>query len=168
MVDAAAPLQSVPELRQELAGSRSEPRTSIEITTEAAGIAAYADVARRGVFSPSQSPTWIASWVKNVRPNFIVATLKRDGQPAFSVALEIVGKGPLRIAAFMSGRHANGNMPSVSAAFANSATIADIRAVVAAIRRERPDIDVIAFERMTTDIGGVRNPLTPQHVTGKR
>jgi CelD/BcsL family acetyltransferase involved in cellulose biosynthesis len=156
MVDAAAPLQSVPELRQ--AGSRSEPRISVEVTTEG-GLVAYTDAARRGVFSPSQSPTWIAGWLKNVRPDFIVATLTRDGQPVFSVALEIVGKGPLRVAAFMGGRHANGNMPFVRAAFANSATISDMRAVVAAIRKARPDIDIIAFERLTTDIGGLRNPL---------
>jgi CelD/BcsL family acetyltransferase involved in cellulose biosynthesis len=158
MVDAAAPLQSVPELRQELAGSRSESRASVEVTTKA-GLAAYADVARGGMFSPSQSPAWIAGWVKYVGPEFILATLTRDGQLAFSVTLEIVGKGPLRVAAFMGGRHANGNMPPVSAAFANSATIADMRAVVAAIRKARPDIDLIAFERLATEIGGVRNPL---------
>src|ERR687888_827268 len=128
MVDTAAPLQSVPTLRQEPAGRQSEPRICVELATEA-GLATYADVARRCVFSPSQSPAWIAGWVKNGRPDFIVVTLARDGQPAFSVALEIVGKGPLRVALFMSGRHANGNMPSVSAVFANSATIADIRAV---------------------------------------
>ena len=158
MVDTAAPLQSVPELRQQLVSRQSGPEVSVESMTEA-GLAAYADLARRGVFSPSQSPTWITGWVKNLRPDVIVATLTRDGQPAFSVALEIVRKGPLRIAAFMSGRHANGNMPPVSAAFANAATIADIRSVVAAIGRARPDVDVIALERLTAGIGGVRNPL---------
>jgi CelD/BcsL family acetyltransferase involved in cellulose biosynthesis len=158
MVDTAAPLQSVPELRQELAGRQSERRVSVELTTEA-GLAAYADVARCGTFSPSQSPTWIAGWVNKLRPDFIVATLTHESQPAFSVALEIIGKGPLRVALLMSGRHANGNMPPVSATFAKCATVSDIRAVIAAIGKARPDIDVIAFERLATEIGGVRNPL---------
>src|SRR5262249_4299140 len=123
------------------------------------GLAAYLGIAAQGVFSPSQSPIWIEDWVKNLHPDFVVVTVARDSQPGFSVALEVVRRGPLRIAGFMGGRHANGNMPATTAAFASGATVGEMRAAIAAIQKARPDIDIVALERLATEIGGVHNPL---------
>jgi len=158
MVDAAASLQGMPEFSERMAESRNGPTIRVQVAA-GDGLAAYGELAGRSVFSPAQSPIWISNWVKTFRPDFLVATATRDGEPVFSVALEVVRKGPLRIAGFMSGRHANGNMPATTAAFASAATTADIGAVMAAIGKARPDIDVVAFERLATEIGGVRNPL---------
>jgi CelD/BcsL family acetyltransferase involved in cellulose biosynthesis len=157
MVDAAASLEGIPELAREPTSSRL---TAARVEVAAAeGLAAHAELAGRGVVSPSQSPIWIDSWVRNANPDFLVATLIGDGAPVFSVALEVTGRGPLRVAGFMGGRHANGNMPATAASFARSATAADIDALITGIRRARPDIDIVLFERLATGIGGVANPL---------
>jgi CelD/BcsL family acetyltransferase involved in cellulose biosynthesis len=158
MVDAAASLQGLPEGRAAVAASRADHHADTTFIVED-DLAAYADVARRGVFSPAQSPIWIENWIKYVRPDFVVATLARGGQPALSVALEVIRNGPLRTASFMSGRHANGNMPPMTAAFAQNATVADLRALAAAVAKARPDIDLIAFDRLATEIGGTPNAL---------
>jgi CelD/BcsL family acetyltransferase involved in cellulose biosynthesis len=158
MVDAAASLQGLSEQRKVSAASHAEHAEDVTVTVSN-DLAAYAEVARRGVFSPAQSPIWINNWVRHVRPDFFVATLARGGQPVLSVALEVTRKGPLGIASFMSGRHANGNMPPMAASFAASAGLADIQALVAAIARARPDVDLIAFDRLASAIGDTRNPL---------
>jgi CelD/BcsL family acetyltransferase involved in cellulose biosynthesis len=158
MVDAAASLQGLSEQRKVSAASRAETAADVSVAV-GDDLAAYADLARRGVFSPAQSPIWIENWVRHVRPDFLVATLARGGQPVFSVALEVTRKGPLGIASFMSGRHANGNMPPMTAAFAASAGLADVRALVDAIAEARPDIDLVAFDRLASAIGGTLNPL---------
>src|SRR5262245_16244244 len=151
MVDAAASLQGLPEQRKVSAATRAELSGDTAVTV-GNDLAVYADVARRGVFAPAQSPIWIENWVRHVRPDFLVATLARGGLPALSVALEVTRKGPLNIASFMSGRHANGNFPPMSSAFAANADVADLRALVAAIARARPDVDLVAFDRLASAI----------------
>ena len=47
----------------------------------------------------------------------------------------------------------------MSPTFAAKRRRADIRALVAAIARARPDIDLIAFDRLASAIGGIANPL---------
>jgi CelD/BcsL family acetyltransferase involved in cellulose biosynthesis len=158
MVDAAASLHGMSGSRSSLASSRADLSGNIAVTV-GTDLAAYAELARAGVFSPAQSPTWIESWVEHLRPDFLIATLTQAGRPGLALALEVTRKGPLRIASFMSGSHANGNMPPVSAAFAANATAADLQALVAAIGKARPDIDLISLERLADEVGGVRNPL---------
>jgi CelD/BcsL family acetyltransferase involved in cellulose biosynthesis len=158
MVDAAASLQGLSEQRKVSAASHVEHAGDVSAAV-GNDLAVYAEVARRGVFSPAQSPIWIENWVRHVRPDFLVATLARGGQPVLSVALEVTRKGPLTIASFMSGRHANGNMPPMTASFAAGARLADMRALVAAIARARPDVDLVAFDRLAGAVGGTHNPL---------
>jgi CelD/BcsL family acetyltransferase involved in cellulose biosynthesis len=159
MVDAAAPLQRMPERREAVvAASRADAaaETAAIVNTD---LAAYAQVVRRGVYSPAQSPIWIGNWTRHLRPDFIIATLARGGQPVLSVALEVTRRGPLKVATFMSGRHANGNMPPVVPEFASRASAADIRLLTEGIAKTRPDIDLVAFDRLASDTGGVANPL---------
>jgi CelD/BcsL family acetyltransferase involved in cellulose biosynthesis len=158
MVDAATSLHGMSRSRASFASSRADLSGDVAVTV-GTDLAAYAELAWAGVFSPAQSPIWIESWVEHLRPDFLIATLTYAGRPALSLALEVARKGPLRIASFMSGSHANGNMPPVSAAFAANATAADLEALVAAIRKARPDIDLISLERLADEVGGVRNPL---------
>jgi len=159
MVDAAASLRGTPERREAtVAASRADPSAEIAVCVNT-DLAAYAELARRAVFSPSQSPIWIGNWTRHLGPDFLVATLARGGETVLSVALEVTRKGPLRIASFMSGRHANGNLPPVVPEFAARASAADMRVLAAAIARTRPDIDLVAFDRLASAIGGVANPL---------
>src|SRR4051794_23316113 len=118
MVDAAASLQGMTD--ETLSSRRADLSESVAVSV-GSDLATYADVARRGIFSPAQSPIWIENWVAGLRPDFLVATLTRGGQPALSVALEVERKGPLQVAGFMSGRHANGNFAPATAAFAANA-----------------------------------------------
>ena len=181
MVDAAASLQG----KQQFFGQPSAVTSAAAMPAakvfsakgaEAqAGLAAYAALAASGLHSPAQSPIWISNWIAEVQPDYLIATLERGGQPALAIALEVVRSGPFRVARFMGGRHANGNFPAMTRAFAASATAADIKDLTEAIGRARPDIDMIALERLATDIGGVSNPLLsvaaraePQRFAGHR
>lgn len=158
MVDAAASHRGMPERREAMGAVTRASALEIAATVNA-DLAGYADFARRAVFSPSQSPIWIGNWTRHLRPDFLVATLTRGGVPVLSVALEVTRKGPLRIASFMSGRHANGNMPPVLPEFAAGASAAGLQALFAAIGRARPDIDLVTLERLASATGGVANPL---------
>jgi CelD/BcsL family acetyltransferase involved in cellulose biosynthesis len=156
MVDAAASLQGMTD--ETFASRRADLSDDVSVAV-GSDLAAYTGLCRCGIFSPAQSPIWIENWVGKLRPDFVVATLSRGGQAAFSVALEIKRKGPLRIAGFMSGHHANGNFAPATAGFAANATLSDLKALVAAISEARPDIDIIALDRLASEIAGVRNPL---------
>lgn len=157
MVDAAASLQRISSVQGGIVDGRSGS-IAIEVAGTD-GLPRYADVAARGVFSPSQAPLWIERWMEHLAPDLLVATLSRDNQPQFSIALEVTRRGPVRVASFMGGRHANGNMPASVPAFAKTATAAEMQALFTAIGRARPDVDIIACERLATDIGNVANPL---------
>lgn len=116
-------------------------------------------ICRHGLFSAAQSPAWMAAWVGNVAPDSIVATLSIDGEPVFALALEIVRAGPFKIARFMGSTHANGNFPAVTPEFIDSASAADFRSLFKAVHEARPDIDLVALERMVSDLDGTPNPL---------
>lgn len=119
----------------------------------------YESFAARGGGGPAQSAAWVRAWAANVRPDGIVATLSRDGQPVLALALEAVSAGPFRTLRFMGGSHCNGNFPAGDAAAMASVTAADITRLCREIRAARPDIDLIRLERLADDIGGARNPL---------
>ena len=171
MVDAAASLQGKQQFfGQPSAVTSTAAMPAVKVFSAKgadaqAGLAAYAALAGSGLHSPAQSPIWISNWIAKVQPDYLIATLQRGGQPALAIALEVVRSGPFRVARFMGGRHANGNFPAMTQAFAASATAADIKDLTEAIGRARPDIDMIALERLASDIGGVSNPLLGlQHV----
>ncbi|TGV66921.1 GNAT family N-acetyltransferase, partial [Mesorhizobium sp. M00.F.Ca.ET.158.01.1.1] len=92
-------------------------------------------------------------------PDLLIATLELEGRPAFAVALEVVKRGPLRVAQFMGGRHANGNFAAAEPQWLASGDITAIRSMLAAIAGSRPDIDLIALERLLPDLDGIANPL---------
>lgn len=108
-------------------------------------------------FSPSQSLSWITAWSEQEGADLIVASLSAGGRPLLMIALEVVQTGPFRVARFPGGRHANGNFPLLG----DSATVppAALRSMCEAIARARPDIDLLALERLTDSIEGVANPL---------
>lgn len=121
-------------------------------------LAAYAELATRGVSAPAQSALWIEEWVANASPDGFVAIVEAAGSPVYALALEVVRSGPFRVARFMSGSHANGNFPAADPAFLEAGAL-DVEAIVAAIRAARPDIDALVLERLLPELGGLANPL---------
>ncbi|RWC28757.1 GNAT family N-acetyltransferase [Mesorhizobium sp.] len=161
MVDATASFDGN-RLAATEASSRALPRDhaglSISVVS-ADGLAAYAEFCRSALFAPAQSAAWILNWVAEGRPDLLIATLSIEGRPVFSLALEVTARGPFRVARFMGGRHANGNFVAADPDWLARANIAAVRSMLAAIAKARPDIDLVALERLLPDLDGVANPL---------
>lgn len=160
MVDAAASFEANRNAAPAHAGGAAKTvgrAVTVHLGKEA--LAAYSEACRHAVFSPAQSASWISAWVDHVKPDFLVATVRSGGMPAFTVALEVTRSGPFRIARFFSGRHANGNFPPLAFDARVDLTSADLQALIAAIHEARPDIDMLAFERVVDNFRGRANPL---------
>ncbi|CAG0978653.1 MAG: GNAT family N-acetyltransferase [Rhizobiaceae bacterium] len=141
----------------EPAGAVTGPVVSATVLTDRAAAVAACSAFPAAVSSPSQSAAWISAWAAKVDPDLVVATLAVDGRPQLALALEVVRYGPFRVARFPGGRHANGNFPLLS--ISAGTTPAAIGAIVAAIAAARPDIDLLALERLANAIEGTTNPL---------
>ncbi|RWB09099.1 MAG: GNAT family N-acetyltransferase [Mesorhizobium sp.] len=161
MVDATASFDGN-RLAATEASSRALPRDHAGLSISVAstdGLAAYAEFCRSALFGPAQSAAWVQNWAAETRPDLLVATLSAEGKPVFSLALEVAARGPFRIARFMGGRHANGNFVAADPNWLAKADIPALRSVLAAIAKARPDIDLVALERLLPDLDGVANPL---------
>lgn len=128
------------------------PASNEELTT-------YAELARQAAHGPAQDPAWVAAWIGATGADALVVTLRVSGRPVLALALEIRREGAFRTARFMGGKHANGNFPMADRAWLDTAGTAEIEAVVGAIARARPDIDLVAFDRLSADFDGLPNPL---------
>ncbi|MER9296107.1 GNAT family N-acetyltransferase [Mesorhizobium sp. M0621] len=161
MVDATASFDGN-RLAVTEASSRALPRDHAGLSfsvVSAEGLTAYAEFCRSALFAPAQSAAWVLNWVAQVRPDLLVATLSAEGRPVFSLGLEVTANGPFRVARFMGGRHANGNFVAADPDWLTRADIPAVRSMLAAIAKARPDIDLVAFERLLPDLDGVANPL---------
>jgi CelD/BcsL family acetyltransferase involved in cellulose biosynthesis len=161
MVDVSASFRAGPKGRATGASSYASNSDQVEaevFTERATAIAAYGEIARQARFTPPQSPAWISAWIEETGADFVVATLAIGGQPALALALEVMRRGPFKVARFMGGHHANGNfVPLV--ADAPRVRRADIDALLAAVRKMRPDIDMLSLERIVEEHEGLGNPL---------
>ena len=160
MVDAAASFDGN-RLAATEASPRALPGHSAASVSVASGeaLAEYTEFCRSALFAPAQSPEWVRNWTAQVEPAPLIATLSVEGGPAFMLALEVSRKGPFRVARFMGGRHANGNFGAGDPRWLPLADKAAIRSMLMAIRGTRPDVDLIALERLLPDLDGVANPL---------
>ncbi|BCH10502.1 acetyltransferase [Mesorhizobium sp. 131-3-5] len=123
------------------------------------GLAAYAEFCRSALYAPAQGATWILNWAAQLEPDLLVATLTLGGKPVIALALEVVSQRPFRVARFMGGRHANGNFAAADPQWLARAESAVVGSVFGAIAKARPDIDLIALERLLPDLDGIANPL---------
>ncbi|PBB18769.1 GNAT family N-acetyltransferase [Mesorhizobium sp. WSM4313] len=123
------------------------------------GLADYVPFCASALFAPAQSASWVSNWAAATGADMVVATLSCDGRPALSLALEIVRRGPFKVARFAGGRHANGNFAAADPRFLPAIDGQAIRSMFKAIARARPDIDLISLERLLPDLDGVANPL---------
>ncbi|MHA6642184.1 GNAT family N-acetyltransferase [Mesorhizobium sp. A623] len=124
------------------------------------GLATYAGFCREALAAPAQSGDWVRQWASAMRPDAVIAELRAGERPVFSLALEVTRSGPFRIARFMGGRHANGNFPAMDRCWAATAREQDFRTLFEAVRKARPEIDLVALERLSPDLDGVPNPMT--------
>ncbi|CCV13241.1 GNAT family N-acetyltransferase [Mesorhizobium sp. STM 4661] len=161
MVDATASFDG-----NRLAASEASPRAlpidKINLSVSAAdgaALAAYAKLCRSAVFAPAQSAAWILNWAAETGPDIVMATLSSGDRPVFALALEVTRRGPFRVARFVGGRHANGNFAAADPHWLASAHGEAIRSVLTAIAKARPDIDLVALERLLPDLDGIANPL---------
>jgi CelD/BcsL family acetyltransferase involved in cellulose biosynthesis len=137
----------------------SAGENSCHVSVGAAALDSYSGLCGQAVFSAPQSPPWTRAWAENVEPDYLVATIVVGGEPVFGLALEVTRAGPFKVARFMGGRHANGNFPAATTGFAESATASGFADLFRSIKAARPDIDIIALERMVPDFEGTPNPL---------
>ncbi|MEQ1954792.1 GNAT family N-acetyltransferase [Mesorhizobium sp. CN2-181] len=145
--------------------SLSAPRSNaheIDIRISGASVEAFAQYGKLdscAIGTPAQSLAWVSAWVATAAPDCVFATIVEAGDPVFSLALEVVRKGPCRIARFMGGTHANGNFALAFPRWLAGEKSAEINALMTAIGRDRPDIDVVVLERLLPECSGFANPL---------
>jgi CelD/BcsL family acetyltransferase involved in cellulose biosynthesis len=138
--------------------AQSRAGRTVSISTGDA-LAEYVDFCGTAQFAPAQSAAWVRHWIAETRPDAVLATLSLDGTPVFALALEVVRSGPFHIARFMGGRHANGNFAAADRAWLDATGTDDIQMLLAGIAKARPDIDLVALERLMPQLDGITNPL---------
>ncbi|MGB6117721.1 MAG: GNAT family N-acetyltransferase [Mesorhizobium sp.] len=144
----------------ESVGIGSAPRIGNTSSTIAAAgslataLSDYLAFAAQTPTAPAQSPSWVSAWVDGRGDADIVLLDIAQRDARLYLPLEVNRAGPFCIATFLGGTHANGNFPP----FEGSATITP-DAIVEAVRRVRPDIDLLRLDRLTHKLGGHENPL---------
>jgi CelD/BcsL family acetyltransferase involved in cellulose biosynthesis len=153
MVDANGALDGL--LRNGRTLSRSVAEAG-DVTVHAGtdALAACMEAWRPARFAPPQDPLWIESWAASGNLDLVTAILSDARGPLMALALQVDRAGPFRIGRFVGGSHANGNFPALFGAAPDAAAL---RRMVEALRRERPDIDMLALERQLPELDGVPN-----------
>ncbi len=105
----------------------------------------------------SQTARWFKLWQSEVNQDCLVAALYDKDQPVFILPLEIHRTGPLHIAIYVGGPHANCNFPAISSNHAINE--GELRSLFNALHHARPDIDLVSLTRQLGELGGVINPL---------
>ncbi|RWD92752.1 GNAT family N-acetyltransferase [Mesorhizobium sp.] len=161
MVDAAASFDGNRVAANE-APARAPASNQTRLTaavSDGAGLADYAQFCASALFAPAQSASWVRNWAAETKADMVVATLNAEGRPVLVLALEVVRRGLFQVARFAGGRHANGNFPAADQRSLQRIDGSAIRSLLSAIAKARPDIDLVALERLLPDLDGVANPL---------
>lgn len=161
MVDAAASFDGNRVTADEAPTRPLAPnRNGLSATvSDGAGLAGYVQFCASALFAPPQSASWISNWARETGADMVIATSSIETRPMLSLALEVVRRGPFKVARFAGGRHANGNFAAVDPDLLPKIDTRAIRSLFFAIARARPDIDLISLERLLPDLDSVANPL---------
>lgn len=122
-------------------------------------IGCYAAFAAEHAHGAAQSPTWLKAWSRHAAADIVTLTLSEGGVPWLMLPLEVVRQGLFTSARFIGGSHANSNLPACNALHASKLTASARKALARAIRKARPDIDLLLFERMVPTAAGAAVPL---------
>jgi len=121
------------------------------------GIRAYSVFCESAIYTGSQHPLWVSSWLEGLSDDrCLIAIVWKDGKPAMALALDVRKYGPLSVAAFAGGTHANNNFPALTDQWLD---FEDLLAALLDIRAARPDIDAIFLERQRLELDGKPNPF---------
>ena len=151
MVDATAQFSSA-----RMAGiSGAGARDATAGRSATMSLAEYCALADGVAVAPAQSGAWVSAWANAAGMDTAIVIAGPEGGPQVALPLEIVRKGPFRVARFMSGSHANGNFPP----FRPGSGILKPADIVAAVRAARPDVDVVHLERLCETMGEAVTPF---------
>lgn len=115
-------------------------------------IGEYAAFAAARPCAPAQSSAWIKAWAACNDGEYAFATVAVPGA-RLALPLEIDSAGPVRVARFLSGRHANGNFPPFE--YETGAK----RGIKEQIKAALPSVDLLHLERLAPELDGIANPL---------
>ncbi len=111
--------------------------------------------------STTQRIAWVSQWQRHVNPDCICVVARSASGLELILTLEVVKQGPLTIATFPGGQHANENFVAVSIAFAainDQDCLARLKAI---IKQKRPEIDAVYLNRQVETLHGMTNPMLP-------
>ena len=129
-----------------VAESKSSSFTTIVYGSNAVSTA-YEGLPPEAVHAPPQSLAWVRAWSTEVNSDLAVVVAQSHGRTVFVLPLEVVDRGPMRIARFAGGSHANGNFAATSPSFAKTADAGAIRGLMDVLHKSRPDIDLVSLDR---------------------
>ncbi len=115
----------------------------------------YSALVEGRVVAPAQTASWVTAWREVSGEDTFIVSAGPDTGPVVTLPLEVVRKGPFRIARFMGGSHAAGNFP----AFREGSGALTHTHLAAAVKAIRPDVDLVYLERTLKELGGVTSPL---------
>jgi CelD/BcsL family acetyltransferase involved in cellulose biosynthesis len=120
----------------------------------------YSRLADSTMVAPPQRPEWLDAWARNVNPDCLLLFAWQDAEPVFAMPLEVVREGLFRAARIPGGSHANGSFFPATPAFHHLPdTGTQFATAFRALRTARPDIDMVALERLAPCLDGLDNPL---------
>ncbi|MBL8583404.1 MAG: GNAT family N-acetyltransferase [Rhizobiaceae bacterium] len=156
MVDAAASFSRDQAL---VADGASPARSSGPLQATVKNPSDYRRLAEAMLTGPAQAPAWVEGWARHVGGDGVVASLASGERSALTLALSVTKRGFFKIAGFPGESHANGNFPALDPRQAPNLGQAELMRLVEVIAAARPDIDVLALERIAPSLAGVANPL---------
>jgi CelD/BcsL family acetyltransferase involved in cellulose biosynthesis len=114
--------------------------------------------------TPYQRFDFVNAWQDNVGVRLgakamPVVAYDSDQRVVMVLPLVVRAFGPLRIACFPGGKHANFNMPLWRRDFASSATREDVKGILSLLTKRDPTLDALALNQQPLDWNGATNPF---------
>ena len=114
--------------------------------------------------TPYQRFELLDAWQKTIGQHegaqpFVVVAYDTTGQPLLLLPLVTSRENGANVARFMGGKHPTFNMGLWQREFAETATAADLDALIAGIRTQADRVDVLAFAQQPKQWRGIPNPL---------
>lgn len=136
---------------------------TVEVAADFASAAAtFEQAARVGVVTPYQSQSFLEGYFRHVDQaagaRAVLITLRDGtGEPLLLLPLAVTSRGPLKVARFIGGKHANFNMPVLGA----GASRLDAATLTAALTEagRKAGIDMFMLSSQPLEWEGVPNPL---------
>lgn len=143
----------------------ARPWATVSVSGTIAPVAdAWRMLEETGLVTPYQSLGWVGGFVETVGAaqgaSFRFALVSgRDGAPLALLPLAISPSGPLRIAGFVGGKHANYHMGLFDPAFAAALTPATVRLLLGEVAAAIGGLDALVFINQPPEWHGHVNPL---------